>query len=84
MPPAVASWSSAAASEAKSSRSQPARRSRQAEVLGGVVGRERADGEPVVEAREERAIAAEREPIAELGQADQDEREERSAVPLSS
>ena len=53
----------------------------QAEVLGGVVGSERRDLEAVVEARVQRAVATEAEAVAELGEADEDEREERAAVP---
>ena len=52
-----------------------------AQVLGGVVGRERGDLEPVMDARVQRAIAAQREPLAQLGQPDEDEREQRAAVP---
>ena len=38
--------------------------------------------EAAVEARVERAVAAQREAVVELGQADEDEREQRAAVPL--
>src|SRR5262249_59211719 len=37
--------------------------------------------EAVVKARVQRAVAAEREALAEFGQADEDEREQRAAVP---
>jgi hypothetical protein len=53
-----------------------------AEILGGVVGRERIDLDAVVQARVERAVATEGEPVAQLGEADEDEREQRAAVPL--
>ncbi len=69
------------ASEANTSRVQPARAHAHAEVLGGVVGREREDLEPVVDARVQRAVVPECEALAELGQADEDEREQRAAVP---
>ena len=54
----------------------------EAEVLGGVVGGEGLDLEAVMEARVERAVAAQGEAIAELGEADEDEREQRAAVPV--
>ena len=52
------------------------------EVLGGVVGCEGVELEPVVKAREERSISPEGEAISQLGQPDEDEREERAAVPF--
>lgn len=54
----------------------------EAEILGGVVGGERVDLEAVMEARVERAVAAQGEAIAELREAGEDEREEGAAVPL--
>ncbi len=52
-----------------------------AEVLAAVVWGQRTDLEAVVEARVERAIASERQALAELGEPDEDERQERAAVP---
>lgn len=52
------------------------------EVLGGVVGYQGLDLEAVLETRVERAVAAEGEAIAQLGGTDEDEREQRAAVPL--
>jgi hypothetical protein len=52
-----------------------------AQVLGGVLGGEGRDVEAVVDARIQRAVAAEGEALAEFGEADEDEREERAAVP---
>jgi hypothetical protein len=56
----------------------------EAKILGGVVGGEGLDLEAVMEARVERAVAAQGEAIAKLGEADEDEREERAAVPARS
>src|ERR1044071_7746994 len=52
-----------------------------AQILGRVLGRQRADFEAMVDARVQRAIAAQCEPLAKLGQSDEDEREQRAAVP---
>src|ERR1044071_2129823 len=52
-----------------------------AQILGGVLGRQRADFEAMVDARVQRAIAAQREPLAKLGQSDEDQREQRATVP---
>ncbi len=54
----------------------------EAEVLGCVVGQEGLDLQASVEARVERAIAAEGEAIAKLWKPDDHERQERAAVPL--
>jgi len=53
----------------------------QAQILGGVVGGQRGDFEAVVEARVQRAIVTEGEPLAKLRETDEDEREERATVP---
>jgi hypothetical protein len=52
-----------------------------ANVLGGVVRRERLDAEPVGKAGVERAASAHEKALVEVGQADQDEREQGFAVP---
>ena len=52
------------------------------EVLGGVVGNEGFDLEAVMKARVERAVATQREAVAELREADEHDREQRAAVPL--
>src|SRR5439155_17898248 len=54
----------------------------EAEILGSVLGDERLDLEAVMDARVERAVAPQREAVAQFGQADEDEREQRPAVPL--
>lgn len=54
----------------------------EAEILGGVGGGEGLDLEAVMEARVEGAITAQGETIAKLGEDDEDEREERAAVPV--
>jgi hypothetical protein len=54
----------------------------EAKVLGGVLGDERLDLEAVMDARVQRAVAPQGKAVAELGQADEDEREQRAAVPL--
>jgi hypothetical protein len=51
-------------------------------VLGGVVGREATDDEAPVDSREERSVAAESQPVIELGEADEAEGQERPRVPL--
>ncbi len=53
-----------------------------ADVLGGVLGAERVDVDAPVQARVERAVAAKLEAVAQLGQADQDQRKQGAAVPL--
>src|SRR5262245_30752974 len=53
-----------------------------ADVLGGVVGRERRDLEAMVQARVQRAIAPQRQPVAQLGEADEDQAEQSAAVPV--
>src|SRR5690242_4079702 len=53
-----------------------------ADVLGGVVRRERVDGEAAVQAGMQGAIATKGEPVIELGQADEDDGEQGAAVPL--
>ena len=53
-----------------------------ADVFGRVVGDERVHVETAMDARVERAIAAQCEAVMELREADQDEGEERAAVPL--
>ncbi len=45
----------------------------EAEVLGGVAGKEGLDAEAGVEAREERAVLAEGESVGELGESDEDQ-----------
>jgi len=45
----------------------------QAQVLGGVLGHERLDGDAMVESRVQRAIAAECQATTQLGQPDEDE-----------
>lgn len=52
------------------------------DVLGGVLHRCRGDEEAVVDAREQRAMRASTEVGLELGQSDEDEREQRLRVPL--
>jgi len=52
-----------------------------ADVLGGVVGRERLDAEAVCQSREKRAISAHGKALVELGESDQDERKQGFAVP---
>ena len=53
-----------------------------AEVLGGIVGDEGIDVQAAVETGVERAVAAQGEAIVELGETDEDERQQRPAVPL--
>ena len=53
-----------------------------AEVGGGVCGDEGLDLQAPVDARVERAIAAQGEAVLQLGQADEDEGEQGFAVPL--
>jgi hypothetical protein len=53
-----------------------------AEVLGGVVGDEGVDVQAAVETGVEGAIAAQGEPVVKLGEADEHEGEESTAVPL--
>ena len=52
-----------------------------AQILGGVLGSQRGDLEAVMDARVQRAIAAQREPLAKLGQTDEDQREDRATIP---
>src|SRR5258706_2751681 len=52
------------------------------EVLGGVGGRERLDTQAGVQARAQGALVAPGEPVLKLGEADEDEGEERLRVPL--
>jgi hypothetical protein len=54
----------------------------EAEILGSVLGDEGLDLEAVMDPRVERAVAPQREAVAQFGQADEDEREQRAAVPL--
>jgi hypothetical protein len=53
-----------------------------AQVLGGVFGRERLDAQPRVQPRVEAAVVTPRETVLELGQADKHERKKRPRVPL--
>jgi hypothetical protein len=53
-----------------------------AHVLGGVGWREGVDAKATMETEKERAIASHAKPIEEVGQTDEDEREERATVPL--
>jgi hypothetical protein len=52
------------------------------DVVGGVRGAGLTEGDAGVDARAERAILAQGEPVLELGQAHQHDREQRSGVPL--
>lgn len=54
----------------------------EAEVLGSVIGDKGLDLEAVIDAGVQRAVAPQGEAVAELGQPDEDEREQRAAVPL--
>jgi hypothetical protein len=51
------------------------------DVVGGVFGRERSDGQSVVDAGVQGAVSATRKAVFEIRQADEDEGKERSAVP---
>lgn len=81
MAPTVASWSSTVASEGEDLARAASTLEAHAQVLGRVLGRERVDLESMVDARVQRAIATQSEPLAQLGQADEDKREQRAAVP---
>jgi hypothetical protein len=82
LPLTVASCSSATASEARIARARSRRREARMRTYSAVLSGDRAvDAQPVVQAREERAIATESLPVAEIGQTDEDERQERSVVP---
>src|ERR1700678_2318887 len=51
-------------------------------VLGGVVDDHGPDGEPALDARVEGAVLAQLESVLEVGEAHEDERQERSTVPF--
>jgi hypothetical protein len=82
MPPVPVSWIIARASDVKRSRSQPARFEAHANALSAVLEAAILDVDAAMEARLEGAVAAELETVAQLGEADEDERQERAAVPL--
>jgi hypothetical protein len=53
-----------------------------ADVVGGVVGEEASEGEPVMDAGVEGTISSEPEPVLEVRQSDEYEREEGLLIPL--
>ena len=60
----------------------PDAREASADVVGGVVGEEAAEGEAVMDAGVEGTISSELEPVFEIGQPDEDEGEQGLLIPL--
>ena len=80
--PRAASWIMATASEAKSSAVTADAGKAHAHIFSGVGWRERVDAKAPMETGKEGAIASHAKPIQEVGQTDEDKRQERATVPL--